>query len=516
MSTSGLDELRARGMRLLVVSGWTATLGLFLVAKLLDLNTLVPALPLSAMINVLPTQMVIRNRHDGAARLVVGIMTALHPALFVYLMQDHPWQMDMHMYFFVGLAFLAVLCDWRPIVLASVIIALHHLLLEFLAPEWVFTGRGNLDRVMIHALAVVLQCGALSYITGRLRDVIIGQSEGRAHSDRLAAEATAARERSETAQAAAEQALAAAAAAEQRAGAERLWREETERTSAASRQADLMALATEFERSVSGVAGSVGAAASNLDGLARRLNGLASETGQQAAEAAATATQASGAVRAVATGVTSLSRSIADIAVNVKQQAELSTTALDNTGAGDEAVRALAERAANIRQFVHLIQTVASQTNLLAINATIEAARAGEAGRGFAVVATEVKTLAGQAQKASSEITDLISYVRTGASDAEGALRDVSGAVDALAQAADAIRASIEQQRTAAAQIEYNADDIATGATAMARQIDRVAHTASAAEAVSGQVQDAAGALMLDAGTLQEATARFIAYLRAA
>ena len=46
-----------------------------------------------------------------------------YPALGVYLLQGHAWQMDGHMYFFVALAALTVLCDWRPIVLASALIA---------------------------------------------------------------------------------------------------------------------------------------------------------------------------------------------------------------------------------------------------------------------------------------------------------------------------------------------------------------------------------------------------------
>ncbi len=58
------------------------------------------------------------------------------------------------------------------------------------------------------------------------------------------------------------------------------------------------------------------------------------------------------------------------------------------------------------------IDNIAKQTNLLALNATIEAARAGDAGKGFAVVASEVKTLSGQTEKATSEITDVVNILR--------------------------------------------------------------------------------------------------------
>ncbi|MBO4902953.1 MAG: hypothetical protein J5518_09190 [Lachnospiraceae bacterium] len=74
-------------------------------------------------------------------------------------------------------------------------------------------------------------------------------------------------------------------------------------------------------------------------------------------------------------------------------------------------VEGLKSSTEQMETIVSLIQSVASQTSLLALNASIEAARAGEAGRGFAVVATEISNLAGQTQNATGNINELIAGI---------------------------------------------------------------------------------------------------------
>ena len=108
------------------------------------------------------------RRDEPVTRYLSAIALTGQPALLVYLLAGHPWQMDMHMYFFAALALLIGWCDWRVVVVAAVSIALHHLMLNFIVPAAVFPSGADLNRVWLHAAIVAFQTAVLVWLANRL------------------------------------------------------------------------------------------------------------------------------------------------------------------------------------------------------------------------------------------------------------------------------------------------------------------------------------------------------------
>ena len=106
----------------------------------------------------------------------------------------------------------------------------------------------------------------------------------------------------------------------------------------------------------------------------------------------------------------------------------------------------LGESSSDIGKVVKTIRGIADQTNLLALNATIEAARAGEAGRGFAVVANEVKELAAETARATTDVDAKVSAIQQQVERVVAALAAISTAVESINETQTVISGVLTEQ----------------------------------------------------------------------
>src|SRR5215212_4471 len=257
-----------------------------------------------------------------------------------------------------------------------------------------------------------------------------------------------------------------------------------------------------FRGAIGEVLRAVSENASAMRDTAQSITKVTSDASGRAIAAASATEQASSNVNAVAGAAEELSASVEEIGRQVRQSAAVVEQAGLRTEKSVSEIESLAAATQRIDGVLNLIQTIAEQTNLLALNATIEAARAGDAGRGFAVVAHEVKALAEQTAKATSEIGQNVSQIQTSTRNAVNAVREIGTAVRDINDVTSNIAGAVGQQDAATREISSNAQSAAQGNETLVANIGSLSAAIGETNKAATSVLSASSDLAATAETL--------------
>jgi methyl-accepting chemotaxis protein len=440
-----LAPLRSKGIKATMAFLWANVFMVLPVGFALHSPETWTTLILALVNIIMPSWCYMRGRGDATARTVFGIALTLCPILFLFLFRGNPWQMDMHMYFFVCFSLMVLMCDPRPIIWSVLLTVVHHFAFLVLVPDWVFSGAGSVSRVLVHGLLVGCEAVILLVAIRLIGDLTMTSNEARLDADK--------------ARMSAEQSLAASVAAEAR--AEREYRERLAEV-ARKVESDIRhrMTAEEIDTSIGTLIGDLREVANQVAQQANHITGISKILVGEAGALRDSSENAVGSITATVRNAEDLAGSIRNVGGNAQSAhrvAQATATSIATLGPG---IEKLAQEIEAARGILQMVSNIANRSNLLALNAGIEAARSGEAGLGFAVVAAEMKQMASATARAAEEISGRLQGIVNATATFRTQIDSTMAHVDDITSSSTAITRAVEQQQYATEEIARGVDAV--------------------------------------------------------
>jgi methyl-accepting chemotaxis protein len=398
-----------------------------------------------AGVALIPIALLYAKRSITTVAFGIAIALIGQTSLLVLAFSGHPWQVEMHFYYFAVLAMLSGFCDWHVLALAAGLVSLHHLSLNFILPNVVYPGGSNTLRVGVHAIIVVIEVAMLIFIGQAIRGAFRAAGDARRRAEEVAAEL------------------------------ERIGSERQQDLVATNKRASTMSkLLKNFTAEMENAISVLDDAAAELERSADTLGVTADRAKTQVETASSSSVETTAKVTTMAEAGKELTRTISEISATVAQTLRLASDTVSRADTANQTIAELTIAANEIGDMTGFINRIAAQTNLLALNATIEAARAGATGRGFAVVAQEVKALAAETARATEDIAKKTTGIQSTTERSAAAIDAILTMVRELDQLSARIAGAIEQQALATREIAHNANAAAIGVGDVAASVSDI------------------------------------------